>query len=107
MIANYILMAFDFENLRTDFLDYSMTPFQAFFGIWLWPIIFMWVITLVYMKTQHLSTTVFAILLTFAIWGHTNQFIQAPEFSSFFFLIAVASWAGCATTIFVKKRYES
>ena len=43
----------------------------------------------------------------FAMFGHTNQFSQSPDFSQFFFIVAVLGWAGVVLTLFVKKRYEN
>ena len=107
VILNYILGYFNFSLFQSDAIDYAMTPFQVYFGFLLWPIIFSWVIGLVYRYTHHLSTTTVAIFITFAFFGHTNQFLQVPQLSSFFFIVAVVSWSACLLTIFVKKRYEN
>lgn len=102
-----VLSGFNFSNFMNDPIDWSMTPFQLYVGVLMWPIIMAGVIGYVYRSTHHLSTTVAAIFIVFALFGSTNSFIQAPEFSQFFFMVAVLGWAGVVLTLFVKKRYEN
>lgn len=102
-----ILYDFNFTEFMADPADIAMTPFQIYVGVVMWPIIMAGVIGLVYKTTDHMSTTVAAIFIVFGLFGSTNAFIQAPEFSQWFFIVAVLGWAGVVLTLFVKKRYEN
>lgn len=102
-----ILYDFNYSNFTADPVDYAMTPFQTYVGLLMWPIIMAGVIGVVYRETDHMSTTVAAIFIVFALFGSTNAFIQSPEISQWFFIVAVLGWAGVVLTLFVKKRYEN
>ena len=102
-----LLFEFNFTQFMADPGDLAMTGFQLYVGVVMWPIIMAGAIGYVYRTTSHLSTTVAAIFIVFALFGSTNGFIQAPEFSQWFFIVAVLGWAGVVLTLFVKKRYEN
>jgi len=100
-------MAISFTNFSGDFINWSLTPFQTYVGFMMWPIIFTGVIGFVYVITENIGSTVAAIFIIFALFGTTNAFIQAPEFSSIFFLISALGLSGLVLTIFIKRRFET
>lgn len=100
-------MAFNFSHFMNDPIDWAMTPFQLYVGVLMWPIIMAGAIGWVYRSTHNLGTTTAAIFIVFALFGSTNAFIQAPEISQWFFIVAVLGWSGVVLTLFVKKRYEN
>lgn len=101
------LFAINFTNFSQDFINWTLTPFQAIVGFLIWPIIFTSVIVFIYVITENIGSTIAAIFIVFALFGTTNAFIQAPEFSSIFFIVTVAGLAGLVLTIFVKRRFET
>jgi hypothetical protein len=105
----FIVMAFNFSHFMNDALDYAFTPFELYLNFMFWPIVMVWAIGLVYKATHHMSTTVMAIFVVFALWGTSDTilFSQIPELGQFFFIVSVVAWASVVLTFFVKKRYES
>lgn len=106
MIVKNIILDVDITSFLDDFVSYGLTPIQLYLGYLMWPVIFMLVIGLVYRSTHNLGSVTASIFMVFGLFGTTNGFIQAPEISLFFYLIAVLSYAGLVLTVFIKKRFE-
>lgn len=107
VIASYIVAAFNFTEFMDNPIEFSFTPIQLYLGILMWPVIFAVAIGLTYKATQNMGAVVAAIFIVFALFGSTNAFIQVPELSQWFFIVAVLGWAGVFLTIFIKKRFEN
>lgn len=106
VIVDLLVGAFNFSHLLDGGIDYTLTPFQLVVGFLLWPMIFAGIIGIVYKATHNLGSVTFVIFLIFGLFGTTNHFVQAPELSLWFFWVAVAGYAGCVLSVFLKKRHE-
>ena len=107
VITELLVGAFNFSHLLDGGIDYALTPFQLVVGYLLWGIIFSGVIGIVYKATHDLGSVTAVVFLIFGLFGTTNHFVQAPELSVLFFWIAVAGYAGCVLSLFIKKRHEN
>ena len=105
-ILNDILVvaSLNFTNFSTDFLNWSVTPYTNYFGNYFWLLIFAAVIGFTYVSTGNLGSTIAVIFVTFAVFGTTNVFVNEPEYSLFFSIIAIAGLAGIILTLFIKRR---
>ena len=102
MFAN-LLALINFSNFSINPIKYFMTPYTDEFGELTWPIIFAAVIGFTYAATKNIGSTVAMIFLTFGLFGTTNAFLQAPEFSLFFSIIAAAGFAGTIAVLFFRR----
>jgi hypothetical protein len=93
----------NFTNFSDNPINYFMTPFTDEFGVLTWPIIFAAVIGFTYAATKNVGSVVAMIFLTFGLFGTTNAFLQTPEFTLFFSIIATAGFAGTVAVLFFKK----
>lgn len=93
----------NFTNFSNNPLNWSLTPFTDIFGILFWPIIFASVIGLTYTATKNIGSVVAMIFLTFGLFGTTNAFLQTPEFTLLFSIIAAAGFAGVVAVLFFKN----
>jgi hypothetical protein len=96
-------MLINFTNFSNNPMDWFLTPFRDEFGILTWPIIFAAVIGFTYTATKNVGSVVAMIFLTFGLFGTTNAFLQTPEFTLFFSIIAAAGFAGVVAVLFFKK----
>lgn len=103
MLEN-ILALINFTNFSANPINWFMTPFTDEFGALTWPIIFAAVIGFTYAATKNIGSTVALIFLTFGLFGTTNAFLQAPEFSLFFSIIAAAGFAGTIAVLFFRRK---
>lgn len=101
MIGNLLLI--NFTNFSINPINWFMTPYTDQFGELIWPIIFAAVIGFTYAGTKNIGSVVAMILLTFGLFGTSNAFLQAPEFSLFFSVIAAAGFAGVIAVLFFKR----
>ena len=106
MIHRNILFAVDINDISNDIIGYSLTPIQLYLGVLMWPVILAFIIALVYRSTHNLGSVTAAIFLVFGLFGTTNGFIQTPEISLWFFIVAALGYSGTILTIFIKKRFE-
>lgn len=103
MLPN-ILLRINLSEFNAGPIEWFLTPFRTYFGATVWPIIFAVAIAVVYGSTKHIGPTVAAILLVFGFFGTTNYFLQAPEFSIFFSIIAILGFAGTILALFLRKH---
>lgn len=99
-----MLMAVDLTGFFSNPIEWSMTPFQMYFGVLMWPVIFAGVVGLTWGLTKNFGSVTMMIFLIFGLFGTTNAFIQSPELSFFFSVIAVAGIAGTVLIVFIKSR---
>ena len=97
------LFSINFTNFSINPIKWLLTPYTDQFGELVWPIIFTAVIGFTYASTKNIGAVVAMILLTFGLFGTTNAFLQAPEFSLFFSIIAAMGFAGTIAVLFFKK----
>ena len=77
---------------------------SGYLGNYFWLTIFAVVIGFTYVSTKNIGSTVAVIFITFAAFGSSNVFFNAPEYSLFFSIIAIAGVAGTILSLFLKKR---
>lgn len=99
-----ILMDINFTNFSTDLITWSMTPYTNQLGNYVWIAIFSLVIGFTFVSTKNIGSTVAVIFITFACFGATNTFLNNPEFSLFFSVIAIAGVAGTILSLFMRNR---
>ena len=96
--------AIDFTTFSTDWIEWLFYPFTNILGAFVWAIIFAVIIAIAYVASdKNIGVVVGAIFITFGIFGSTNAFLGAPEFSLFFSIIAIAAVAGLMIQLFVKR----
>lgn len=96
--------AFDMDEYESNVPGWHIKGFERYLGAFVMPIIFAMFIGFVYMSSTDLTSTVYMIFITFALYGTTNAFIQAEEYSLFFAIIAIIGIAGIILSLFLKKR---
>jgi len=95
---------FNYTVFSRDVPSWFMSPFTIYIDDLLWPLIFVFVIGIVHMAGGHVVSTLGAILLTFAVFGAKRGFIDNPELSLFFSVIAVACLAAIVLAMFLTRR---
>jgi len=98
------VQAFNYTNFSRDVPTWFMGPYMLYIDDLLWPLIFVFVIGIVHMAGGHVVSTLGAILLTFAVFGAKKGFIDNPELSLFFSVIAVACTAALVLAMFLRRR---
>jgi hypothetical protein len=92
----------DFGLFQHSVLDWFLTPYKTYFDEAIWLILFACVIGLSWALSKNLTAVMTSILITFACYGATNAFLNEPQYSLFFSIIAIASMAG-AIFAFIKS----
>lgn len=93
----------NFTYIMEHFVEWATTPYRLVFGDMFWVALFSGVIAISWIISRDLAVTLGAILITFAIFGSTNAFINSGEFGLFFSIIAVASIAGLILELFIVR----
>jgi hypothetical protein len=102
-----ILLAIDFNSIISDPISWLAYPFTNIFGWVFWPGMFTTSIIIAYIVAParaKLGVTLQAILLTFGIFGATEYFLGAPEFSLIFATIAGLCLAGLVLTFLTSSN---
>ena len=89
------LGAIDWATFTNNPAEWFAYPFTSILGPLFWVSIFSVVIVVVWrISNKDVGAVVAAILITFGIFGGTEYFIAAPEYSLFFAIICVIGIAG-------------
>lgn len=103
MIPKISLVAFDYDTFQANPLTWIITAFTKHLTeSMVWILIFSGVIFFTYGVSRNAQATVAMIMLVFGIFGTTNYFLQSPEFSIFFEIIAIVGFAGGLIALFIK-----
>ena len=98
-----MLLSIDFDGFANDTITWLFSVYETHLGVLVWPIIFAAVIGFTYTSTKSIGSVVAVIFLTFGLFGTANVFLQSPEFSLFFSIIAAAGFAGVVLALFLKR----
>lgn len=98
-----ILLAINWDTFTTDLIEWMFYPFTNILGSLFWVIIFSIVIGMSWIISRDIGVVLGVTLVTFGIFGGTNAFLGASEYSFFFSVVATLCFAGLVIQIFVKK----
>lgn len=93
----------DWNTFTNNWIDWLFYPFTNILGGLFWVTIFAIVIGMSWIVSRDIGVVLGTTLVTFGIFGSTNAFLSASEYSLFFSVIAVLCFAGLIIQIFIKK----
>jgi hypothetical protein len=100
------MLLFNFTNFSEGVLEWFMTPFGTYIGNLKWVLIFAMAIFITLLLTKSLLSTIAIIMLTFALFGTTEAFLQYPQVSVFFAVVTITGIAGLFTVLYLKRKFE-
>ena len=95
---------FDLEDFKLNFLEWSVGAYKVYLGDFVWIFLFIGVIAITYGSSNHLSSTLLAILLMFAAYGIQRVFVDNSEISLLFSVIAAVCIAAIMLGLFLRKK---
>lgn len=104
-IIGLVLTTFNWTNFSQDFMNFWRYPYELYLSEMFWPVIFTGVFGLSLLVSKgNIAVTTAAVLFTFGIFGSSEVFKSAPEFSLLFGLVAIAGFAGTVAMLFIKRH---
>ena len=97
-------MAIDWATFNSNPVEWMAYPFTSIIGQLFWPSIFAVAIVISWGVSKNIGVVVSAILITFGIFGGTQYFISAPEYSLFFAIICAVGIAGTILKLFLGRH---
>lgn len=100
-----VFSVIDWATLSTNPAEWFAYPFTNILGGAFWVIVFAVIIAVVWVVSDNdVGATVASILITFGIFGGTQYFISAPEYSLFFAIICAVGIAGTILQLFLGRN---
>ena len=96
--------AIDWATFTGNPIEWLAYPFTSVIGQFFWPSVFAAVIAIAWAVSKDIGVVVAAILITFGIFGGTQYFIAAPEYSLFFGVICAIGIAGTILKLFLGRH---
>lgn len=95
---------FNFSNFTSGVIDWFLDPFKTYLGEFAYPVLFVSVFVVALGVSRNLGVAVAVLLVTFGLFGSTDAFNTAPEFSLFFSIIAVIGITALVLMLFIKRE---
>jgi len=105
ILFGLVMTVFNWTNFSEDFMNFWRYPYELYLTDAFWPVIFTSVFGLSFIISKgNLAVVTASVLFTFGIFGTTESFANAPEFSMLFGLVAIAGFAGTIALLFFKRH---
>ena len=101
-----LFLEVNWTNISSDWIGWTMSGYDAIFGHWTYPLIFLGIIGYVYSINRSAMSAAAAICLVFGIYGALAifRYPDIAEFSMLGWIIVIISFAALFTTLFTMRQ---
>ena len=99
------VMEANWTNISSNWIEYALSSYENILGDWVYPLIFMGIISYIYCINRSAFSAAAAICIIFGVYGVTGVF-SSPDtmyFTLLSWIVVIFSFAGLFVVLIVKK----